>query len=244
MPKMRKYVDVGSALFSEVVMNVPMLDPRFHAMVTREVREQSLAAMQGRPSNEDSKEAERENRLVEGESGLGERQVDAGGQEEARQEVRSRAFKRRKLYKQESGDEVPWFPHDNDMHVLKELCWESGPGVRLVIHGTPAGGAGVQGCLDYGCSVVSLCYGNFHKTHMLKHIVERAMECTVTGNCLLFRDEVIQSRKTKLFANNCVCCHPPRLWTLHHRLVALIVTTERIGRQLGRAVVCCWVGVV
>ena len=143
--------------------------------------------------------------MVEGESDLGERQADAGGQEEARQEVRSRAFKRRKLYKQESGDEVPWFPHDNDMHVLKELCWESGPGVRLVIHGTPAGGAGVQGCLDYGCSVVALCYDNFHKTHMLKHIVERAVECTVTGRCLLFQDEVLQSRMVELNLSGAAC---------------------------------------
>ena len=30
--------------------------------------------------------------------------------------------KKRKLYKQLTGDEVPWFPHDNDMDLLKELC--------------------------------------------------------------------------------------------------------------------------
>ena len=34
--------------------------------------------------------------------------------------------KRRKLYRQATGSEVPWFPHDNDSELFKELCHEAG----------------------------------------------------------------------------------------------------------------------
>ena len=74
-----------------------------------------------------------------------------------RKELVSAVLKKRKLYKQLTGDEAPWFPHDNAMELLKELCWESGH-PRWVLHGTPAGGAGLQCCLEAGCSVVLLCY--------------------------------------------------------------------------------------
>ena len=202
MAKTRKYVDRGASLFNNVIRNVPVLAPKFHAMVSREVREVSLASMTGIESNSDLVEAEREQRWAEAESRSG---GGEGGQEGAKRALDKKvrhgcasAFKKRRLYKHHTGTEVPWFPHDNDMDILKELCWNTGPGVRWVIHGTPAGGAGIQGCLEYGCSVVAACFDNFHREHLLKHIVERAVETVVSGDTTLFADEAIKSRMVEL----------------------------------------------
>ena len=105
--------------------------------------------------------------------------------------------KKRKLYRQLSGTEVPWFPHDNDMDLLKELCWESGR-PRRVIHGTPAGGAGVQGCLEVGCSVVLLCFDDHHRTNIWRFLLERAVEAMVSGSTLVFKDESLRARSIEL----------------------------------------------
>ena len=45
---------------------------------------------------------------------------------------------------------------------------------------------------------MALCHDDFHRTHFLKHIVERAVECTVSGSCLIFQDEVIKSKMVEL----------------------------------------------
>ena len=45
--KSRVHVDAGSAVFNEVVRNVPVLPQNSHALVSREVRETSLQAMIG-----------------------------------------------------------------------------------------------------------------------------------------------------------------------------------------------------
>ena len=58
MPKNRMYVDNGSPLFNQVVRNVPVLAPKHQALVTRDVREQSLNSMTGIPHNEDKGEQE------------------------------------------------------------------------------------------------------------------------------------------------------------------------------------------
>ena len=42
-----------------------------------------------------------------------------------------------------------WFTHDNHPDLLKELVWEAG-NPCWVLHGTPASGAGVLGCLEMG----------------------------------------------------------------------------------------------
>ena len=77
----------------------------------------------------------------------------------------SAAIKKRKLYRQLTGTEVPWFPHDNDIELLKELCWEAGR-PRWVYYGTPAGGAGIHGCIEMGCSVLALCYDEHHRKNL------------------------------------------------------------------------------
>ena len=71
------------------------------------------------------------------------------------------------------------FPHDNDPELLRELAWEAGR-PRWVSHGAPAGGAGLHGCLEAGCSTVAPCYDDHHATHLQKAQLERAVEAMVT----------------------------------------------------------------
>ena len=77
---------------------------------------------------------------------------------------------------------LPWFPHDNDMELLKELVHESGR-PRWVIFGTPAhprGGAGMRGCLEMGLSVVALCSEDHHRDVLNRCMLERAVEAMVS----------------------------------------------------------------
>ena len=115
-------------------------------------------------------------------------------------EVISRAattVKKRPLYRQLSGTDVPWFPHDNAIELLKELCWEAGR-PRWVFHGTPAGGAGVHGCLEAGSSVVALCFDEHHRTRLKQFLSERAVEAMVSGTTQVFKDETLQARSIEL----------------------------------------------
>ena len=66
-----------------------------------------------------------------------------------------RMLQQRMPRRQLTGTEVPWFPHDNDIELLKELVHEAGRH-RWVYFGTPAGGAGIHGCIEMGCSVLAL----------------------------------------------------------------------------------------
>ena len=74
---------------------------------------------------------------------------------------------------------LPWFPHDNDMELLKEVVHESGR-PRWVIFGTPAGGAGLHGCLEMGLSVVALCSDDHHRDVLNRCMLERAVEAMVS----------------------------------------------------------------
>ena len=53
MPITRMYVDAGSKLFISTVRNVPVLAPTMQALVSREVRETSLASMLGEPHKDE-----------------------------------------------------------------------------------------------------------------------------------------------------------------------------------------------
>ena len=105
-------------------------------------------------------------------------------------------MKKRKLYRQLTGSEGPWFPHDNDMELLKEFCWEAAH-PRWVFHGTPASGAGILGCLESGSSVVAVCFDDHHRTHLRKCLKERAVESLVVGSAV-FREETLQARALEL----------------------------------------------
>ena len=194
MPKNRMYVDVGSSLFNQVMKNVPVLAPKNHAYVSRAVRDTSLGSMVGIPHNEDDGEQERLKLILEDD--------DDAPRLDQPEEVNQQAaiaihVKKRRLYRVLSGTDVPWFPHDNDMELLKELCWEAGR-PRWVFYGTPAGGAGIHGCLEAGCSVVALCYDEHHRAHLGKFLLERAVEAMVAGTTVVFKDEGLQARSVEL----------------------------------------------
>ena len=199
-PKSRMYVDKGSSLFNEVVSNVPVLAPKFQAMVSRKAREKCLETMVGIPDVQDEEEAKRLSRVDAQEvdaSGSNQPQpLEDGGLNQS-ELFAAASFKKRKLYHQVSGVTVPMFPHDNDMELLKELVWEAGQ-PRWVFHGTPGGGAGLQGCLEMGCSVVALCFDDFHEEQLQKFMLERAVESMVDGHSQVFKDESLMARSAEL----------------------------------------------
>jgi hypothetical protein len=186
MPQKRMYVDAASPLFNQVVKSVPVLAPMHQAFVSMAVRETSLTSMVGLPLSE-------YNNLQDDDDGMG---LDQPNMDDQKDKAILTARKKRKLY-QPSKTDVPWFPHDNDMALLKEFCWESGT-PRWVLHGTPAGGAGVHGCLEMGCSVVALCYDEHHQIHLQKSFVERAVQALVSGKTQVFKDEALLARSIEL----------------------------------------------
>ena len=89
-----------------------------------------------------------------------------------------------------------WFPHDNHPDLLKELVWETGS-PRWVLHGTPASGAGIIGCLEAGVSVIALCEDAHHETHLSRVVMERAVEAMLAGS-RVFKDDDLQARALEL----------------------------------------------
>ena len=107
------------------------------------------------------------------------------------------AVRKRRLYRHVSGHEVPWFPHDNSPELIRELVHESGE-PRWVMHGTPASGAGVLGCIESGCSVLLLAFDEHHEKTLMKFLEEMAVEAMVSGNSSVFRDEGLIQRAAEL----------------------------------------------
>ena len=150
------------------------------------------------PHNEDEGEKEKTKVVEEQDANTG---LNQPGLNQLKQDE-ERAFvaahiKKRKLYRQLCGTEVPWFPHDNDPALLKEFCYEAGH-PRWVFHGTPAGGAGIHGCFEMGSSVVALCYDEHHREHLEKFLLQRAVESMVSGTSMVFKDSVLQARSAEL----------------------------------------------
>ena len=116
---------------------------------------------------------------------------------EASKALVSAVKKKRKLYRQLTGTEVPWFPHDNAIELIQELCHEAGR-PRWVYFGTPAGGAGIHGCIEMGSSVVALCYDEHHKKNLGPFLVQRAVEAMLGQNTLVFDNEILFARAKQL----------------------------------------------
>ena len=89
------------------------------------------------------------------------------------------------------------FPRDNYMDLMPELVWEVGH-LRWVFHGTPGGGAGLQCCLEMGCSVVALGREVVHEEQLQKFMLERAVESMVGGHSKVFKDESLMARSAEL----------------------------------------------
>ena len=100
--------------------------------------------------------------------------------------------KKRRLYRTATDESVVGFPHDNHPDLLKELVWESGS-PRWVLHGTPASGAGIIGCLDTGVSVIALTENAHRHKHLDIALRERAVEAMLAGS-RIFKDEALQAR--------------------------------------------------
>ena len=201
MPKERSYVDQGSVLFNQIVRNVPVLAPKMQAYVSRAVREVSLSNMAGLPHSEDPVEQKKENDQEKDKEDDDNTELHQPKEKQPDQAEQT-AFvashiKKRKLYRQLSGTEVPWFPHDNDPALLQEFCFEAGK-PRWVFHGTPAGGAGIHGCFEMGCSVVALCYDDHHRVHLEKFLLQRAVEAMASGMSMVFKDSALQARSAEL----------------------------------------------
>ena len=179
---------------------MPVLAPTQQAFVSKAVRQTSLNSMVGVPHDMDAEEHAQMTLLQQGGvDGTGLNQPDAVADEKAAADkaVRAARKKNRKLYKHISGTDAPWFPHDNAIDLLRELCWEAGR-PRWVFHGTPAGGAGVHGCLEAGCSVVALCYDEHHRARLTTFLSERFVESMVNGATMVFKDDALQARSVQL----------------------------------------------
>ena len=175
-PKIRKFVDSGSALFYEVMNNVPVLAPEQHAFVSKEVRDKSLSDMCGTSQVMDP-------------DVMAKKQLEDEAAAEAQRETDSID----PVVEDQPSEDVEWFPHDVDIELMKELVWEAG-GPRWVLLGTPASGAAVHGSFEMGCSVVALCADEHHRTHLLPAIVGRAVEAMASQSSRVFKHDVLHER--------------------------------------------------
>ena len=75
----------------------------------------------------------------------------------------------------------------------RSLSGDSGS-PRWVLHGTPASGAGIIGCLETGVSVIALCENVHHRKHLDIALRERAVEAMLAGS-RIFKDEALQARE-------------------------------------------------
>ena len=194
-----------------------MLPQKSHALVSRTVRDMSLQSMMGvdvvaEEANDpdcqaaicpdDDQPADCEEAATAGAAVTPEDPVtmDVDGDDaataatdpavDASKALVSAVKKKRRLYRQLTGSEVPWFPHDNDIDLLKELVHEA-KHPRWVYYGTPAGGAGMHGCMEMGCSVMALCYDEHHRENLGPFLVQRAVEDMLGQNTMVFRNETL-----------------------------------------------------
>jgi hypothetical protein len=207
-PKIRKFVDPGSGLFQQVMKSVPVLAPKNHAYVSKQVRDASRQGMIGTSHDEDPAEIEKK-QIDEEEAASAARETGHIDPAVADQPIDAQAesaedaakvavnVRKRKLYKQVLGTEVEWFPHEIDIDLVKELVWEAGS-PRWVLLGTPASGAAIHGSFEMGCSVVALCADEHHMTHLLPAVVVRAVEAMANENSVVFKDDILSMRSERL----------------------------------------------
>ena len=110
------------------------------------------------------------------------------------------SVKKRKLYRQYTGEDIVWFPWDNSPELLKEFVWEAGgpERVKWILHGTPAGGTGLIGPIVLGCNVIALCHDAHHKQHLRTALVQKVVETTLDGKTTIFGNAGMLERARKL----------------------------------------------
>ena len=203
---------------------VPVLPQKSHALVSRTVRDMSLQSMMGvdvvaEEANDpdcqaaicpdDDQPADCEEAATAGAAVTPEDPVtmDVDGDDaataatdpavDASKALVSAVKKKRRLYRQLTGSEVPWFPHDNDTDLLRELVHEANV-PSWVYFGTPAGGAGMHGCMEMGCSVMALCSNDHHRENLGPFLVQRAVEDMLGQNTLVFKNDTLSARAKQL----------------------------------------------
>ena len=199
MPRSRLYVDKDTSMYNDVVLKVPVVAPKDLTFVGKEVREISLRTMGGVLAPEPDAFCKDDEGAGPDDGAVSAAVTGAAAQSDPEYHAKvSQHVKRRRLYRQVSGTDVAWFPHDNAADVLKECVWEAGGDkVRWVLHGTPAAGAGVVGCLEMGASVVCMCDDAHHKSHFEKSLQEKCVE-VMLGGSRVFKDQELQARAEKL----------------------------------------------
>ena len=191
LPRERQYVDSGSSLYVNTMVKVPVLAPKDLTFVDKGVLEASLRSMGGMPEVAASAAADMDDSMEP-------LAASAAAEEGAEAASLVQHVKKRKLYRHATGEEVEWFPLDNAPDLLRELVWEGGGNiVRWVLHGTPASGSGVIGCLEMGCSVVCLCEDTHHAENFQKALKERAVERMLAGS-RIFKSETLAARALEL----------------------------------------------
>ena len=190
LPKDRQYVDVGSALYVDTIMKVPILHPKDQTWVEQSVLSESLKTMGGLSDDfgfdgfDDPDVADSAALVAESAAAMAESVANLRPLQDH--------VKKRRLYRSTTEESVVWFPHDNHPDLLREFVWESGS-PRWVLHGTPASGAGVLGCLEAGVSVIALCENAHHQKHLDIALRERAVEAMLVGS-RIFKDEALQAK--------------------------------------------------
>ena len=180
LPRDRQYVDVGTSLYVDTMLKVPVLHPKDLTYVAGSVFQDSLKTMCGITEETPQEDTEVVGAAID--------EVAASAVQPRPQEH----VRKRRIYRVAAEDSVSWFPHDNHPDLLKELAWESG-NPRWILHGTPASGAGVLGCLDFGSSVIALCEDAHHLKHFEVAVQQRAIEAMLAGS-RVFKDEALQAR--------------------------------------------------
>ena len=187
LPKDRQYVDVGSALYVDTMLKVPVLHPKDLTYVDMSVLAESLKTMCGL-----AEEVALDDPDVAESAAPGADSAALVADSAASLRPLQEYVKKRRLYRSTTDESVVWFPHDNHPDLLKEFVWESGS-PRWVLHGTPASGAGLIGCLETGVSVIALCENAHHQRHLDIALRERAVEAMLAGS-RVFKDEALQAR--------------------------------------------------
>ncbi|MDA8584013.1 hypothetical protein N9L68_07250 [bacterium] len=176
-------MDAGSNTYEGPMVKVLVLHPKDLTNTEKTVIEQSLKSMIGLyEEHQDVAESQ----VADSAADL--QVVDSADQERSLQGD----VKKRRLYQRTSDESMVWFPHDNHPDLLKEFVWESG-NPRRVLHGTPASGAGILGCLEAGVSVIALCEDIHHETTLSVAVKERCVEAMLAGS-RVFKGDDLQAR--------------------------------------------------
>ena len=169
-PSNRAHVDAGAPIYYDVMQRVPVASEGELLWGTPADRDRLLAIM-----GVDIPEAA--DTAAEPDPGSG---PDEGADTAAAKRKYAKRHSGRALVRTPSSDQVPLFPLDNSPRLTKEIVHESGSEPRVILHGTPAGGAGVYGLLSMRAYVVALVQDDAHGAKMRASLLDRIADSAMT----------------------------------------------------------------